>query len=48
MSASIVAPYVAGWIADTTGSLTSAFYLSGGLLVVGLVSIVAIYHDSIK
>lgn len=48
MSASIVAPYVAGWIADTSGSLTSAFYLSGGLLLVGLISIVVLYRDSIK
>lgn len=48
MSASIVAPYVAGWLADRTGSLSSAFYLSGGLLVIGMLTAIFLSRDSIK
>lgn len=48
MSASILAPYVAGFISDTTGSLTSAFYLSGGLLLVGLCSVLILFKDTLK
>lgn len=48
MSASIVAPYVAGFISDRTGSLTSAFYLSGSLLLIGLIAIVALFRDTLK
>jgi MFS family permease len=48
MSASIVAPYVAGFISDTTGSLVSAFYLSGGLLLLGLITILFLFKDNLK
>ncbi|MDX1301452.1 MFS transporter [Photobacterium sp.] len=38
MSSSIVAPTLAGFMTDTTGSLASSFYLSAALLIVGLIS----------
>jgi MFS family permease len=47
MSSSILAPYIAGFISDTTGSLTSAFYLSGCLLVAGLSAVVILLEDKI-
>ncbi|MFS0783159.1 MFS transporter [Bacillus sp. 1P06AnD] len=37
MSSSILAPYITGAIADTTGSMQTGFYLSAGLLVVGMI-----------
>lgn len=37
MSSSILAPVIAGMIADSTGSLTSNFYLSAVILIVGMV-----------
>ena len=39
MSSSILAPTIAGAITDVTGSLAAGFYLSAGLLVMGLVGI---------
>lgn len=48
MSSSILAPYIAGFLSDTTGSLSSAFYLSGALLLVGLVSILVLFKDNLK
>ena len=39
MSSSILAPTIAGAITDVTGSLAAGFYLSAGLLVLGLVGI---------
>lgn len=48
MSASIVSPYVAGFLSDSTGSLTSAFYLSGGLLIVGLIVTMIFFKDNLK
>ncbi|MCD8351553.1 MAG: MFS transporter [Planctomycetaceae bacterium] len=48
MSSSIVAPYLAGFLSDTTGSLASAFYLSGGLLLIGLVTILFVFKDTLK
>ncbi len=35
---SIIAPYVTGWLADRTGSLSTGFYLAGALLLLGMVS----------
>lgn len=37
MSSSILAPYVTGWITDTVGSMQIGFYLSAGLLLVGMI-----------
>lgn len=37
MSSSILAPFITGYIADVTGTLTAGFYLSAVLLMVGLV-----------
>ncbi len=37
MSASILAPYVTGYLSDITGTLTTGFYLGAGLLLVGLI-----------
>lgn len=48
MSSSILAPYIAGFLSDTTGSLTSAFYLSGGLLLVGLVTVLLLFRDNLQ
>ncbi|VDG99052.1 D-glucarate permease [Lysinibacillus sphaericus] len=38
MSASILAPYITGFLADKTGSLASGFYLAAILLVVGFIA----------
>lgn len=35
MSSAVVAPVLAGWIRDLTGSLQGSFYLSAGMLVLG-------------
>lgn len=48
MSASILAPYVAGFISDATGSLTSAFYLSGILLLVGFCAVLILFKDTLR
>ena len=37
MSSSILAPYVTGWITDTVGSMQIGFYLSAGLLLIGMI-----------
>lgn len=42
MSSSVVAPTLAGFMSDTTGSLASSFYLSAALLAIGLVSFMSI------
>ena len=39
MSASILAPYITGFITDTTGNLDMGFYVAGGLLVVGIIAV---------
>jgi len=36
MSSSILAPYITGYIADVTGTLTAGFYVSAALLMFGL------------
>ncbi|MBL1225518.1 MFS transporter [Enterococcus sp. BWR-S5] len=38
MSGSILAPYVTGYLADSVGSMQIGFYLSCGLLVIGLLA----------
>lgn len=48
MSSSIVAPYIAGFLSDSTGSLSSAFYLSGGLLLIGLITILVVFKDNLQ
>jgi MFS family permease len=45
MSSSILAPFIAGFLSDSTGSLASAFYLSGGLLLAGLIFILLLFKD---
>ena len=42
MSSSVVAPTLAGFMSDTTGSLASSFYLSAALLAIGLVAFMSI------
>lgn len=37
MSGAILAPYITGWIADTTGSMKVGFYLASVLLLVGMI-----------
>ena len=37
MSSSIIAPYLTGYLADKTGSLSSGFYVAAVLLLVGMV-----------
>lgn len=37
MSSSILAPFITGYIADVTGTLTAGFYISAALLMFGLV-----------
>ncbi|MDO5360807.1 MAG: MFS transporter, partial [Jeotgalicoccus sp.] len=39
MSASILAPYITGFITDTTGNLDMGFYFAGALLVVGIIAV---------
>lgn len=46
MSASIVAPYVGGFLQDKTGSLSSTFYLAAGLLLVGLITALFVYTEN--
>jgi MFS family permease len=45
MSSSILAPYIAGILSESTGSLASAFSLSGGLLLVGLIAVLSFFTD---
>lgn len=40
MSSSILSPYFTGWFVDAIGSMEISFYISGALLIVGLVFIV--------
>ncbi|NOI65388.1 MFS transporter [Vibrio sp. 99-8-1] len=42
MSSSIIAPTLAGFMTDATGSLASSFYLSAVLLIIGLISFAGI------
>ena len=46
MSSSILAPYIAGILSERTGSLASAFSLSGGLLLAGLIVVASIFTDA--
>ena len=39
MSSSIIAPYVTGWLVDIVGSMQISFYISGVLLLIGLLFI---------
>lgn len=48
MSASIVAPYIGGFIKDATGSLTFTLYLAAGLLLVGLLVTLFVYKENKK
>ncbi|HPL82030.1 MAG TPA: MFS transporter, partial [Anaerolineaceae bacterium] len=45
MSASIVAPYVGGFLQDKTGSLSGTFYLAAGFLMIGLIVALFVYHE---
>ena len=42
MSSAIVAPYATGLLRDLTGSWNSGFYVSVGLLVLGIVTVLCI------
>ena len=48
MSASIVAPYVGGFIKDLTGSLSQTIYLAAGLLLLGLIVALFVFQDNKK
>ncbi|MDR1542521.1 MAG: MFS transporter [Clostridiales bacterium] len=48
MSSSILAPYIAGALSDSTGSLVSAFYLSGGLLFIGFAAVFLLFKDTLR
>lgn len=48
MSASIVAPYVGGFLQDQTGSLSSTFYLAAGFLLIGLVVALFVFKEPRK
>lgn len=41
-----IAPYITGWLKDTTGSFSGGLYLSGFLLVLGALTIIAIRSPS--
>ena len=45
MSASIVAPYIGGFLKDKTGSLSGTFYLAAGFLLVGLIVALFVYRE---
>ena len=45
MSASIVAPYVGGFLKDKTGSLSGTFYLAAGFLLIGLIVALFVYRE---
>lgn len=38
MTASILAPYLTGYLTDMTGKMATGFYLAGALLIIGLIS----------
>lgn len=46
MSSSVVAPTLAGFMSDTTGSLASSFYLSAVFLAIGLIAFMSIKEKS--
>lgn len=48
MSASILAPYITGFITDVTGNLDMGFYLAGALLLVGIVAVFMIDESGYK
>jgi len=48
MSASVVAPYVGGFIKDQTGSLNGTFYLASGFLLIGFLAAIFIYVETRK
>lgn len=37
MTASILAPYVTGYLTDLTGAMATGFYLAAGLLIIGFI-----------
>ncbi len=45
MSGAILAPYITGWIADTTGSMKVGFYLASVLLLIGMVIFITFAED---
>lgn len=45
MCASILAPYITGYIYDQTGSMANGFYLAAGLLLVGFVAVIFVKED---
>lgn len=45
MSASIVAPYIGGFLKDKTGSLSGTFYLAAGFLLIGLIVAIFVYRE---
>lgn len=48
MSASILAPYITGFITDVTGNLDMGFYLAGALLVVGIIAVFLLDESGYK
>lgn len=46
MSGAILAPYITGWIADTTGSMKVGFYLASVLLTIGMVIFIIMAKDN--
>ncbi|GEM03148.1 MFS transporter [Halolactibacillus miurensis] len=46
MSGAILAPYITGWIADTTGSMKVGFYLASVLLTIGMIIFVLVAKDN--
>ncbi|WP_033827510.1 MFS transporter [Bacillus andreraoultii] len=48
MTSSILAPYLTGWFVDMIGSMQISFYISGVLLIVGLIFIVFTQENPTK
>ncbi|MCW6666814.1 MFS transporter [Aerococcaceae bacterium NML190938] len=48
MSGSILAPYITGYLTDTTGSMQIGFYLACGLLILGLLVFGMVADDTKK
>ena len=48
MSASILAPYITGFITDVTGNLDMGFYLAGGLLLIAVIAVFFIDESGYK
>ena len=45
MCASILAPYITGFIYDQTESMANGFYLAAGLLLIGFISVLFLKED---